>query len=469
MGSQFLPTNRCNTKKRTLSLQKSCFVSIFLIEREKIPLFISDSTVWILLCSLQAMKIRIALMLLVGGLFVQAADLRVWTSRQGSTIEAQLSRVDGDSAVLVTPEPKEIKIKVADLSLADRQHLVEYADQPKEILTSIEIGVPEKDVRIDKKQFKRLDKQLTFNDDTQLSFDLMESDHFLVATAGKARPNGVAETAERLWHGMAFQHMNFRKDWGDKKLVIFLIEDEGIYASMGEWYLSYLEELKQEKSANQVSQTWSRVSGTSVTLPPDVQENYNVFDRARVLRIRGSNSKAFREVFGPFPTHTISTTLLAKQMGGQSDISPLGYFSLLTGHGYYKEIQLAGKSGTSMISADDYEGDEIAESRGFADGTSWAKTLRKLVKKEEVKLDFEKMLSWENGALTPEQLVVMYSFSYYMNSNSERISNLAEMVRRVESNKQVPEAIEIAKIFGFDTVDELQADWQEFVLSREFK
>ncbi len=415
------------------------------------------------------MKMHSLVFLLVSSLAINAADLRIWTSRQGTTIEAQLSRVEGDSAILVTPAPKEIKLKIADLSLADRQHLVEYADQPKEILTSIEQGVPEKDVRIDKKQFVRLEQQLTFDEDSELVFDLMETDHFLVATAGKARPNGVAETAERLWHGMAFQHMNFRKDWGDKKMVVFLIEDEALYSAMGKWYVSYLEELQQKDNANRMAQLWDRVGGANVLLPPDVQDHYKVFDQARVLRIQGSNSKAFRSVFGPFPTHTIATTLLAKQMGGQSNISPKGYFSLLTGHGYYKEIQLAGRSGTSMISADDYDGDEIATSRGFADGTSWAKSLRKLVKKEEVQLNFENMLSWESGALTPEQLVVMYSFAYYMNSDSARISSLAEMVRRIESNKQVPAAIEIAKLFGFETVEDLQVSWKEFVLSREFK
>ena len=160
--------------------------------------------------------------IVMGSILAQAADLRVWTSRQGSTIEAQLTGMDGDSAVLLTDEPKEIKIKIADLSLADRQHLVEYADQPATILTSVEMGVPEKDARIDKKRFKRLDQQLTFDEDTELSFDLMETDHFLVATAGRARPNAVAEIAERLWVGMAFQHMNFRRDWGDKKMVCLL-------------------------------------------------------------------------------------------------------------------------------------------------------------------------------------------------------------------------------------------------------
>ena len=418
---------------------------------------------------MSGMKFLGIVYIVMGSILAQAADLRVWTSRQGSTIEAQLTGMDGDSAVLLTDEPKEIKIKIADLSLADRQHLVEYADQPATILTSVEMGVPEKDARIDKKRFKRLDQQLTFDEDTELSFDLMETDHFLVATAGRARPNAVAEIAERLWVGMAFQHMNFRRDWGDKKMVIFLIEDEGLYAAMGKWYVSYLRKLGHERPADQASQVWDLVSGSGCLVPADVQERYNAFAQARVLRIRETSSGDFKKVFGPFPTHTIASTLLAKQMGGQSDISPNGYFALLTGHAYYKEIQLAGRSGTSMISADDYEGDEIAESRGFADGTSWAKTLRKLVKKDEVKLDFNQMLSWGSSALTPEQLVVMYSFAYFMNSDAERVSQLAEMVRRIESNSQVPAAIEIAKIFGFETVEDLQVGWKEFVLSRNFK
>ena len=423
---------------------------------------------WGGLVSLSAMKILTIVSVVLSSLYAQAADVRIWTSRQGSTIEAQFSRVEGDSAVLVTPEPKEIKVKVEDLSLGDRQHLVEFANQPEEILTSVELGVIEKDVRIDKKQFKKLEKNLFF-EETELAFELLESDHFLVATAGKARPNAVAEIAERLWHGMAFQHMNFRRDWGDKKLVIFLIEDEEIYSTMGEYYIKFLAGLGQERAANNVAQTWERVSGAGFLLPDTVQAEYNVFGLGRVLRIRDDVSKSFRKVFGPFPTHTIASTLLAKQMGGQSDISPEGYFAILTGHAYYKEIQLAKMSETSLLSADDYEGDEIAETRGFEDGTSWAKSLRKLVKKEEVSLSFEKMLSWENNNLSPEKLVVMYSFAYYMNSNAKRVSHLAEMVRRVESNKQVPAAIEIAKIFGFETIAELEADWKEFVLGRDFK
>lgn len=399
---------------------------------------------------------------------LQAAELRTWTSRQGSTIEAQVARVEKDSVILLTNEPKELPIKIADLSLADRQHLVEYSGQPKEIL-KLEIGTPEKDVRIDKKQFKRLDKELVFDADSELVFELFESDHFLVATAGKARPNAVAETAERLWYGMAFQHMNFRKDWGDKKLVIFLIEDEDIYNAMGQWYRKFLRANNNVDYANELELIWDRLGGAGINLPADVRENYNVFDQARLLRIRANDSRAYRKVFGPFPTHTISSTLLSKQMGGISTISPNGYFAILTGHSYFKEIQLAGESQTSLLSVDDYQDDEIAQTRGFEDGTSWAKTLRKLVKRGDLKLDFNQMLSWESATLSPENLVVIYSFSYYMNSSPSRIASLAEMVRRIETNNQIPAAVEIAALFGFKSVEEMESDWTEFVSSGDFK
>ncbi|MDP0490352.1 MAG: SHD1 domain-containing protein [Verrucomicrobiota bacterium JB023] len=399
----------------------------------------------------------------------QAAEMRVWTSRKGSTIEAKLSRVSDGKAVLVTADPKEITVPVKDLSLADRQHLVEYADQPKDILTGIEMGVPEEDVRIDKGQFKKLEEQLVFDEDTELMFDLMESDHFLIATAGKTRPNAVAEMAERLWHGMAFQHMNFREDWGDKRMVIFIVDDEDTHEELGKWYVRYLEGRGLEGDAARIAQTWERSSGSAISLSNDMQETYNVFARSRVFHVREGTERGYKKVFGPFPTNCLAKSLLNKQLGGVSNISPKGYFAITTGHAYYKEILLADRSETTLLDASDYDSDEIANARGFQDGTSWAKTLRKMVRGDKVQLDFEKMLTWDVSQLTPERLVTIYSFAYYMNSTPERVSAFAEMVRRIESNKQVPETIEIAKIFGFESVEELQNDWIEFVKSTKFK
>ena len=46
-----------------------------------------------------------------------AAEERIWTSRKGVDIKAQLLRVEGDKAVLVTTEPREGRVDIEDLSL----------------------------------------------------------------------------------------------------------------------------------------------------------------------------------------------------------------------------------------------------------------------------------------------------------------------------------------------------------------
>ena len=56
-----------------------------------------------------------------------------------------------------------------------------------------------------------------------------------------------------------------------------------------------------------------------------------------------------------------------------------------------------------------------------------------------------------------------------MESDSARIAAFAKMVQRIESNNQVPAPIEMAKIFGFETVEEFQNDWIEFIKSTSFK
>jgi hypothetical protein len=53
-----------------------------------------------------------------------AGESRIWTSRKGSTLEAELLKADATSATLVTREAKQINLKIEDLSVGDRQFLV---------------------------------------------------------------------------------------------------------------------------------------------------------------------------------------------------------------------------------------------------------------------------------------------------------------------------------------------------------
>ncbi len=399
---------------------------------------------------------------------LHAADTRIWTSRKGSTIEAELLRFDETTAILLAAGNKQIPLPMADLSIADRQWLVENSGADPKILVAGEVGEPEKQVKIDSSTFKKLkEKNLLFGTESESDYDLLETEHFLIASAGDVRAPAMAETAERMWHGMAFQHMNFRRDWADKKMLIFVIEKPAVYAALGKWYIAYLKEKGEGEVAGKVSASWDRVSGTSINLPEEMAEKHNVFPDARVFQVK--DGSLFKRPMGSFMVHCMANTLLDRQMGNISSYGVEGLFAVTTGHSYYKEISLTGKSETQMISVEGSDNDLIKEKKGFDEGASWARTLRSLVKKGDIKCEVAPMFGWKLDTLKPEQLALMYSFSAYMESTPARLACFAAMVRRIESSKQIPVPEEIAKIFGFETVAALEADWKLFITEGKFK
>lgn len=396
-----------------------------------------------------------------------AAETRIWMSRQGGTLEAELGKINKDEVVLINKEGKEVKLKVADLSLADRQHLVEFGGADAAIITSGEPGFPEKDLKVDAATIKKLDSKLPLGDNSALVFELVESPHFLIATAGKIRGHDMAETAERLWHGMAFQHMSFRKNWGDKRMLVFVVEDRDVFKALGEWSVAELSKAGLDDAAQREAATWDKAGSNQIGLPTEVQKDHNLFPAAMVFNVKEDTS--YKKVLSSFPTHSLSSALLGKQMSGVSQFGGEGFFAIVTGHAYYKEISLTKKTETHLLDVSGYGNNEVSSKSGFEDGTSWAKTLRTMVRKNKVPVELESMLKWTSADLTPERLVLIYSFAYYMESDAKRLCAFAKMIRRVETSNQIPPGIEIAKIFGFEDVASLDSDWKKFILEGPFK
>lgn len=397
----------------------------------------------------------------------QAAEMRTWMSRKGGTLEAQLGGVQGDSVTLINKDSKEIKLKISDLSLADRQHLVEVGGADAAIIVGGKPGFVEKEIRLDTTGFKKLDGKLAFPNDPSDGYGLFETPHFLIATAGSLRPQAIAETAERLWYGMAFQHMNFRQDWGDKRMLLMLVEDRDTYAALGKWYAAIVAASGDQDGARQITTTWDQTGSTAIYVTEEMAAKHNIEERGMVFNVKDESS--FRKPMSPFPTHSLAGSLLGKQMGGVSSFGSEGYFAILTGHAYFKEISLAGKSETHLLSVEGSGNDEISSKRGFDDGTSWARSLRPLVRSNKVAVQLAPMLKWKAEELTPERLVLIYSFAYYMQSDSKRLAAFAKMIRRIESSNQIPPPDEIARIFGFDTVEAFEADWSIFIKEGDFK
>ncbi len=401
-----------------------------------------------------------------------AAEERVWTSRKGADVTAQLLRVEGDEAVLITPQLRTITLRIEDLSLVDRLYLVEYGGADQNVVTKSEVGVPEKDARDMSKTFERVKERFVLGTDDDLQYDMLKTEHFYVITQGKIRPMDVAEVAERLWRGMVFQHVNFREDWGARRKLIFLVEDKKAYAKLGDWYKAHLLTLEGEHMrdvAIRARLLWEESSSQSIYMPDSIVEKLNIFGTAKAFQI-GDTKNSYTEVFGAFPTHSLSGTLLSEFIGGIADYAEDGAMALRIGHAYYKEIKLAGHTETSLLDAEVYDQDEIVKAKGFDDGTKWAKTLRELVRKGKVEPNLEKLLGWrEVKDLTPESIVLSYSFAYYLQSTPERLNSFANMIRRVQYDGAMPISLELAKLYGFKTAKEFETDWIEFIKSQDFK
>jgi hypothetical protein len=75
----------------------------------------------------------------------------------------------------------------------------------------------------------------------------------------------------------------------------------------------------------------------------------------------------------------------------------------------------------------------------------------------------------QSDTLNPAKLVLVYSLANYLQSTPKRVSAFARTVRRIESNNNMPELEELAKIYGFDSVEAMEKDWIAYITSNDFK
>ena len=430
------------------------------------------------------MKRNLACILLLAGLTAigHSAEMRMWLSRKGGLMEAQLLNVQGDSVTLIDKESRETRIKMEELSLSDRMHLVEVGGVDAAVIGTGKTGLIEKEIKVNAAQFNHPKDALTFGDKMPKGFELLETPHFLIGTAGKVQGHATAETAERLWHGMAFEHVSFRQDWGDKRMLILLVEDRETFKALGKWHANAIATLMMQHghdgqdAAAEALSTWDHVACNGILVPDDMQASHNILRRAMVFNVKETNAKEaaketarFRKVFDPFVTHCIADDLLHLEMGQVESFGAEGYFAVSTGHAFFKEISLSGKSETNLITVGGSTKDEFASKGGFADGTSWARTLHALVRSGKVTPKLDAMFKWKTEDLTPERLVLMYSFSCYMESDAKRLASYAKMIRRIGTSSQIPSQMEIAKLFGFETVEAFEADWVKYIKEGDFR
>ena len=397
--------------------------------------------------------------------FLQAVEIRTWTDAKGRNLEARLVRVVDDKVELQLKDGKSATIKISTLSSADQKYLEDHWKVEMDVNDPSKPGEPEKDVRIDTKVFKSWDSQIALNDDN-LVFDVLETPHFLILTNGSLRGKDTGQQAERMWHGMSFQHPTFRSKWEEEKKVIIMVEDSDVWHELGVYAQERLKEMDQNESADKLSKTWNLATSGGMYLEPGLVQQHKVFVGVRA--IYAHNRSLQRGVWSPFRTHILADDMISQQIGGVAGFASEGLFAFTKGHSFFKEVSLTGTSVTQLLSAESYEGDEIFQRGGFEDARNWPKIVKQLLRKG-AKPDMGELYQAKRETVTREEIVFMYGLSAFMQSTKGRLAAYANLVERMDTSAGVPEPIEVAKIFGYESAEAIHTDWHEWMGTSAFR
>ena len=408
-----------------------------------------------------ARRILWSLLIALGpGGFLRAAEPRLWTLRDRDLREGELVSSDASGVTLIDrTTDKQVVMPFTALSLDDRRFLIETAGADPAILTMGSPGKPEIEFHPGKGGFGEVLREPTTL--AGVSFRQLKTEHFLILYQGKIQASAFAETAERLWHGIAFQLTGFRRDWGDDRMMIIPYQDHKAEWALGRPYFQMLRDTGRADEAGEAAITWSYPGAQDYLLAPDEAHSHGCVEDSCIVCL--SEAKGFTEPMSSLQVHSMARTILSHFIGqsGKPDTSVFRH-----GYAYSKEIELTGKATTIL---DVPEGGDRVTVRWSGPQEGWAAELRKLVANGVVDLDLSKTFGPVRGRPSPEEMSELCGLFRYLQHDHSSLIHFSELLHQISSRHGLPSADAIAKIYGFDTVEAFNGAWTKFILSGDFK
>ena len=403
-----------------------------------------------------------------------ALEPRTWIVLDGRVLEGELQAVAGNLVTILDKDGRKTQLDKSFLSIGDNAYIKENFPDAKasgfSTAQAVQLPQPARTAKIDQKTFKLAAGTFQLDADT---FDVMETPHFKVMYQKPVDPKDIGELAERMWLDAAYVHADFPQRFATgQKMAIFLAGDDSIYERIGNWYASLLRKAGQEENANKTAATWPQSASSNLFLTNDVSSKYNVFDYARVFRTYrkgASKPEPIKGVWVPFYVHCLAGDMIGLQAPGVSAFGSKGYFAVTGGHSYYKEVFLTGKSETGLLRAQSTSGRDVSSARGLEDARQWATELKKWVRKGEVKPTFETLFLLTREGTDVKGNVLAYGFARYLDNSIPKMQAFSKLVARIGTSRQVPEPEDFAKIYGFNSAAEMEADFAKWLASPDFR
>lgn len=293
-----------------------------------------------------------------------------------------------------------------------------------------------------------------------------ETDHFTLRAAG-TNHDPARRYAEKVWDECVlvmpgleddFAKNEFRTPSGDTgadeapyRFTVYLV-------GTGHDYTRILEQ-QQKRSG------WDATMVRSCRITRnygDPQNRYRVLCKADPDSSGGGGEKDLTPSF----VHGTATTILRGR--GRSRNMP---FWFTAGWGYYVEHRIFELCRVHYIDFDAYYGNadnaEIKKGGVLGPDRAWTDPLKRMCKKG-VRESLDELSRAQIITLTPNESGYIFALTYFLVSTDERVANYRKLLAASRDGQTITKEF-LLETYGYENDAALEADWYEFMESRDFR
>lgn len=433
-------------------------------------------------------KALLTLALAISSISLHANQVRDWTLSNGTIFAATFKEVKGDVAVLVAEKDKrEGRIPIKNLGVADRYYLHTDHEIPIEDLEGGDYLTFERDVKIDSSKFKKISGVKLKGDGYDVTLDGFVTDHYLVLHEKGAKPQLFAEELERAFISHSYRHPDHTKLWSDKRQAYLFLKDTDLYNDLGKAYVENLRATgsKTNKQINQIEVNWSQYPGHNPwELPEEYQKEFNAKPRVDIEFAGKKQKDRKQQIIGFYNSRWAwfwphRQGIHSRTPGGSeqhikdkkqnsiawSALLALSFNNDIRTHEYHHQGTGAGLDQTGKHTLGRY-----------GESKKWGTEIAKLVKSGDVDADFSIFYNAPSNDETDTSEDAYRNFGLliaaagrFMEHDLEHSFGVCELCEFMQKNKSLPKLDAFPALFGYDSLDEMNDAFEEFILKENVR
>lgn len=430
-------------------------------------------------------QIILSLLLILNG---YGSDLtRSWTSEKGNVFLADFVKVKGSSVALKNEAGKTINIPIKDLGIVDRYYLRDKHNVPLKALQGGNILTAEQKYKPSKDIIKNIKPIVITGDGYKLSLQGYITPTALFLYQKGLKIKEVVETFQKAQFSHQYRHPNHDENRSSTRRVYLYLDKNAdeVYEALGR---ELVERFKKEgkKSTLEINQfdiNWSRNRNTSRwVLPSDLVKEYNTqhsvdIEFAKKGKQEGSHEYFFYRTWSSIwkTGHNLNRSSRIKKStnNGKKEAKNDLAYSLRLALLFNNDLRSNGvheyRIGGARDNSDVYRAGNLGERK------VWAADIANKVKSGEIKADFNVLTKIpKNKKPAPIKNYKNYGSlllgaGRFMESDLRHMIGTARLCAYIDKNRRAPSLEELAKIYEYSSLKEMNLAFEEFLLKRNLK